>query len=64
MKNNSNILLIKPGTVGDLLRLTPAVRALAVKYPEAWITLQLGSAAAATEVFETMVDMLKSGGER
>jgi len=48
MKNYSNILLIKPGAVGDLLQLTPAIRALAVKYPEARITLLLGSAAAAT----------------
>jgi heptosyltransferase-2 len=48
MKYYSNILLIKPGAVGDLLQLTPAIRALAVKYPEAKISLMVGSSAAAT----------------
>ncbi|MHC1698230.1 MAG: glycosyltransferase family 9 protein [Geobacteraceae bacterium] len=48
MKNYSNILLIKPGAVGDLLQLTPVIRALAQKYPGAGITLMLGSSASAT----------------
>ncbi len=48
MKNYSNILLIKPGAVGDLLQLTPAIRALARRYPETKISLLVGSAAAAT----------------
>ena len=64
MKNYSNFLLIKPGAVGDLLRLTPTVRALAVEYPEARIARQLGSAAAPAKVFETVVDLLKAGGRR
>ncbi|MGA7827190.1 MAG: glycosyltransferase family 9 protein [Geobacteraceae bacterium] len=61
MKNYSNILLIKPGAVGDLLQLTPVIRALALKYPEARITLMLGSAASATMfqhnpyIYETIV---------
>ncbi len=48
MKNYTNILLIKPGAVGDLLQLTPAIRALAAKFPAARITLLVGSSAAAT----------------
>jgi heptosyltransferase-2 len=48
MKNYTNILLIKPGAVGDLLQLTPAIRALAAKFPAARITLMVGSSAAAT----------------
>jgi lipopolysaccharide heptosyltransferase II len=42
-----NILLIKPGAVGDLLQLTPVIRGLKRKFPRARITLLLGSAAAA-----------------
>lgn len=48
MKQYTNILIIKPGAVGDLLQLTPALRALKLKYPRAGISLLLGSAAAAT----------------
>lgn len=48
MKSYSNILLIKPGAVGDLLQLTPVIRALALKYPGVRITLLLGSSASAT----------------
>jgi len=48
MKNYTNILLIKPGAVGDLLQLTPAIRALAARFPAARITLMVGSSAAAT----------------
>lgn len=48
MKIYSNILLIKPGAVGDLLQLTPVIRTLALKYPGARITLLLGSSASAT----------------
>jgi lipopolysaccharide heptosyltransferase II len=51
MKQYTNILLIKPGAVGDLLQLTPAIRALKLKYPEAAITLMLGSEAAASMFF-------------
>lgn len=61
MKNYRNILLIKPGAVGDLLQLTPAIRALAQHYPDAKISLLVGSVAAATmflhnsHVHETIV---------
>ncbi|RQW84981.1 MAG: glycosyltransferase family 9 protein [Geobacter sp.] len=61
MKNYSNILLIKPGAVGDLLQLTPVIRALALKYPGARITLMLGSSASASlflfnpDIYKTIV---------
>lgn len=48
LKQYCNILLIKPGAVGDLLQLTPAIRALKAGFPAARITLMVGSAAAAT----------------
>jgi len=48
MKQYTNILLIKPGAVGDLLQLTPALRALKRRYPQARVSLLLGSEAAAT----------------
>lgn len=38
-----NILIIKPGAVGDLLQLTPAIRALKKRFPAARITLLVGS---------------------
>jgi ADP-heptose:LPS heptosyltransferase len=37
------ILLIKPGAIGDLLQLTPVIRALHASYPEARISLLVGS---------------------
>jgi len=46
MQNNQdikNILLVKPGAIGDLLQLTPVVRALAIRYPTAQLTLMVGS---------------------
>src|SRR6185369_16205134 len=43
-----NILIIKPGAIGDLLQLTPAIRALASAYPGARITLLVGTQATAT----------------
>jgi ADP-heptose:LPS heptosyltransferase len=42
-----NILIIKPGAIGDVLQLTPVIRALKSKYPDAEITLLVGSAATA-----------------
>lgn len=42
-----NILIIKPGAVGDLLQLTPVLRALKGKFPQARISLMVGSAATA-----------------
>ncbi|HEX5773326.1 MAG TPA: glycosyltransferase family 9 protein, partial [Geomobilimonas sp.] len=43
-----NILVIKPGAIGDLLQLTPAIRALHEKYPQARISILVSSAATAT----------------
>ncbi|RII27572.1 MAG: glycosyltransferase family 9 protein [Geobacter sp.] len=43
----NNILIIKPGAIGDLLQLTPAIRALHEKYPLARISILVGSAATA-----------------
>ncbi len=39
----TNILLIKPGAIGDLLQLTPVIRALANRYPGARISLLVGT---------------------
>jgi lipopolysaccharide heptosyltransferase II len=47
-KTYRNILIIKPGAVGDLLQLTPAIRALKVKFPAARITVLVGSEASAS----------------
>ena len=38
-----NILIIKPGAIGDLLQLTPVLRALKSRYPKACISLLVGS---------------------
>jgi lipopolysaccharide heptosyltransferase II len=43
-----NILLIKPGAVGDLLQLTPVLRAVKQKFPAARITLLVSSGATAS----------------
>jgi heptosyltransferase II len=40
-----NILLIKPGAIGDLLQLSPVARALRKKIPQAHITLLVGNEA-------------------
>ena len=42
-----NILIIKPGAIGDVLQLTPVIRALKSKYPDSEITLLVGSASTA-----------------
>ena len=61
MSQYRTILIIKPGAVGDLLQLTPVMRELSRKFPEAHITLLLGSKASATmflhnpHVHETIV---------
>ncbi|WP_298432749.1 glycosyltransferase family 9 protein [Geobacter sp.] len=39
------ILLIKPGAIGDLLQLSPVIRALRARIPQARISLLVGSAA-------------------
>lgn len=38
-----NILIIKPGAIGDVLQLSPVIRALRRYYPESSITLVVGS---------------------
>lgn len=43
-----NILIIKPGAIGDLLHLTPVIRALKGLYPEAAITIMVSSRVTAT----------------
>ena len=43
----TNILIIKPGAIGDLLQMTPVIRALGVRYPDAGISLMVGSSATA-----------------
>lgn len=48
MKTPTNILIIKPGAIGDLLQLTPVVRALRTQYPSAAVTVLVGSAASAS----------------
>jgi heptosyltransferase-2 len=42
-----NILIIKPGAIGDLLQLTPVIRALKSSYPQSDISLLVGSPATA-----------------
>jgi hypothetical protein len=37
-----NILIIKPGAVGDLLQMTPVIRALRTYSPDSVITLMVG----------------------
>lgn len=44
----NRILLFKPGAIGDLLQITPVIRALSVKYPEALISVMVGNAGAAS----------------
>jgi len=43
-----SILIIKPGAIGDLLQLTPIIRALSDNYPRAKITLLVSSRVTAT----------------
>jgi lipopolysaccharide heptosyltransferase II len=40
-----NILIIKPGAMGDLLHLTPTIRALRARFPTARIDIMVGNAA-------------------
>src|SRR6266487_300646 len=42
-----NILVIKPGAMGDLLQMTPVFRALMKKLPEARISVLVGNVASA-----------------
>ncbi len=65
----TNILIIKPGAIGDLLQMTPVVRALKERYSKARISLLVGSSQTAelfknhADVHETMV-YDKKGGQR
>lgn len=38
-----NVLIIKPGAIGDLLQLTPVIRALKEEYPEAAVSVLVGT---------------------
>ena len=42
-----NVLLFKPGAIGDMLQLSPVVRAIKERLPEARIALMTGDAASA-----------------
>jgi heptosyltransferase II len=42
-----NILIIKPGAIGDLLQMTPVIRALSEAYPDARISLLVGNRSSA-----------------
>ena len=44
----TNILIIKPGAIGDLLQMTPVIRALKLKYQNAVISLLVGSSQTAS----------------
>jgi lipopolysaccharide heptosyltransferase II len=56
-----NILIIKPGAVGDLLQMTPVIRALKAYSPEAKISVLVGSEITAAlfkndpRIFETVI---------
>src|SRR5512139_3305865 len=43
----ANILLVKPGAIGDLLQLTPVLRALHAAFPETRLSVLVGSRATA-----------------
>ena len=57
----TNILIIKPGAIGDLLQMTPVIRTLKAKYPEAAVSFLVGSSQTAglfkhhADVHETIV---------
>ncbi|HYS43794.1 MAG TPA: glycosyltransferase family 9 protein [Geobacteraceae bacterium] len=61
MNSFKNILIIKPGAMGDLLQMTPVFRALMKKLPEARISVLVGNVASADlfrynpHVYETIV---------
>src|SRR5512143_2684772 len=42
-----NVLVIKPGAIGDLLQMTPVIRALSEAYPDARLSLLVGNRATA-----------------
>lgn len=56
-----NVLIIKPGAIGDLLHLTPVIRALRDKFPDARISVLVGNKATASlfrdnqRVYETII---------
>jgi heptosyltransferase-2 len=48
MRTYIRILIIKPGAMGDLLHLTPAIRALKERFPQARISILVGSRVSAS----------------
>jgi lipopolysaccharide heptosyltransferase II len=52
----TNILIIKPGAIGDLLQMTPVIRALKEKYRSAAVSLLVGSSQTA-ELFKHHADV-------
>jgi len=64
----NNILLIKPGAIGDVLQMTPVIRALKSKFPQASVALLVGSSSTAelfknnASVSETIVFDKTAGG--
>jgi lipopolysaccharide heptosyltransferase II len=44
-QNPQNILIIKPGAMGDLLQLTPTIRGLRKRFPQARIDIMVGNRA-------------------
>ena len=44
-QKQQNILIIKPGAIGDLLQLTPTIRALRTRFPSAHIDILVGNSA-------------------
>jgi heptosyltransferase II len=64
-----NILIFKPGAIGDLLHITPVVRALRVLAPEASVTLMVGSRVTASlfadnPLVDEVIIFNKKGDER
>jgi heptosyltransferase-2 len=61
MTEYHNILLIKPGAIGDLLQITPVIRGLRQRYPQSRISLLVGSEVTAAmfghhpDIVETIV---------
>lgn len=61
MQSYRNILIIKPGAIGDLLQMTPVIRSLKARFPESRVSLLVGSHATAAlfrnnpHVHETVV---------
>ncbi len=55
-QKRQNILIIKPGAMGDLLHLTPTIRGLRKRFPHARIDIMVGNAAS-TDLFRHHPDI-------